>query len=696
MMKQYESASSFAAAKRLDAANVTAAVGPGKLVAGEVSPALYSCAGGLKCDGALVLNSGGSHIPGLFAAGEVASSPFKKLWSVSGIPLMQCVYSGRLAAEHVAKSMTPGTLAGFHTIYVSIFAKQAAQAGDDEAAPPTEKPLDELSKEELIEKIQALQAGGAVAAAAPSGPAGISEEELAKHNTMEDPWVAINGEVYDVSKWIPIHPGGVQAIQAYLGKDASDEWNTIHTKPGILKQNMQHLTVKGKLGAGGGAPAAGGGGPAPSGFCDMAEVAKHNKQDDAWIVLDGLVVEVTRFIPVHPGGVAILMSLVGTDVSDEWHGIHGADLTKFRAQEKGAQGPIVKGNVIGGTGPAPPAGGDEEAGPTPDPEYGGIAIPVIGPLIFMVKAVLVMILKTVFFTGNFVFKLDNNRNGTIRSAIFLLFFTIIHVSGNTWDFFMGPSEANGEDYFFFRQRFTGIAFGQNVKGNEYYVDWKPKPGNPLYLVDGNFVEIYLLLAAILHVSVALKRSWDISMNYCIHSGRWNMMLSGLVILTFMTKHLSDFRFYEGYQYTVIRPAPYGASPLNFLVGHDPLAILQGHMWTDPEAGKVVVTDLYSREHELFKDLPTLAFYVVAVCVFMFHMVKGWEKCITADIMMVPVKHRPVVKYMGWALAIAIGSMYLTVAIGTSLETPEALLKCAGPDVDPSTCTCPQGLTCIAP
>jgi cytochrome b involved in lipid metabolism/succinate dehydrogenase/fumarate reductase flavoprotein subunit len=687
LMKQYVSARAFAAEKGLQPSYFESLVGSGSVIAGEVSPALYSCAGGLKCDGAQVLNRSGTPIEGLFAAGEVTSSPFKQLWAVSGIPLMQCVYSGRLAAERVAKHMTPGTLTGFQTIYVSIFAKQAALADNDTAAP-TEKPLDELSKEELIEKLKGLQAGGAVAAA-PAGPAGISEEELAKHNTREDPWVCINGEVYDVSKWIPIHPGGVQAIEAYLGKDASDEWNTIHTKPGILKANMQHLTVKGKLGAGGAPAAAGGAAPAASGFADMAEVAKHNKQDDAWIVLDGMVVDVTRFIPVHPGGVAILMSMVGTDVSDEWHGIHGADLSKFRAQEKGAQGPIVKGNVIGGAAPAAAAGGgDEDAGPTPDSEYGGIAIPVIGPLIFLVKAVLVMILKTVFFTGNFVFKLDNNRNGTIRSAIFLLFFTIIHVSGNFWDFFNGPNEANGEDYFFSRVRFTGIHLGQNVKDNSMQFNFVPGPKNPLYMVDASIIEVYLLLAGMVHVSVALKRSWDISINYCLHSGRWDMMLSGLVVLTFMAKHLADFRFYEGYKYTVIRPAPFGVSPANFLVGHNPLAILDGNLWTDPEAEPVVVTNLYKRMHELFGDVPTLIFYVTSVSVFMIHMCKGWAKCITADVMMIPVKHRTVVKYMGWILAICIGSMYITVAIGTHFETPENLFVCDGPNVKATDCYCP--------
>ena len=41
-------------------------------------------------------------------------------------------------------------------------------------------------------------------------------------STQEDAWVVVNGEAIDVTKWISIHPGGEQAIMAYLGKDPGD------------------------------------------------------------------------------------------------------------------------------------------------------------------------------------------------------------------------------------------------------------------------------------------------------------------------------------------------------------------------------------------------------------------------------------------------------------------------------------------
>ena len=36
------------------------------------------------------------------------------------------------------------------------------------------------------------------------------------------------------------------------------------------------------------------------------EVAQHNSKDDCWLILDGKVYDVTKFIPAHPGGKAIL------------------------------------------------------------------------------------------------------------------------------------------------------------------------------------------------------------------------------------------------------------------------------------------------------------------------------------------------------------------------------------------------------
>eukprot|EP01083_Nonionella_stella_P094924 266450_1 len=53
-------------------------------------------------------------------------------------------------------------------------------------------------------------------------------EELAKHNKEGDIWIAIDGEVFDVSEWVDRHPGGKLVVIAVAGKDVSLPFTTTH------------------------------------------------------------------------------------------------------------------------------------------------------------------------------------------------------------------------------------------------------------------------------------------------------------------------------------------------------------------------------------------------------------------------------------------------------------------------------------
>lgn len=52
----------------------------------------------------------------------------------------------------------------------------------------------------------------------------------------------------------------------------------------------------------------------------LAEVAKHNKKSDAWIVINGKVADITKWIPKHPGG-DIIMKGVGKDATNLFNSI---------------------------------------------------------------------------------------------------------------------------------------------------------------------------------------------------------------------------------------------------------------------------------------------------------------------------------------------------------------------------------------
>jgi len=62
----------------------------------------------------------------------------------------------------------------------------------------------------------------------------------------------------------------------------------------------------------------------------LEEVARHNKEGDCWIVIDGVVYDVSKFLKLHPGGKYVLFQQVGKDSSDVFHLYHPPSvMTKY-------------------------------------------------------------------------------------------------------------------------------------------------------------------------------------------------------------------------------------------------------------------------------------------------------------------------------------------------------------------------------
>lgn len=55
----------------------------------------------------------------------------------------------------------------------------------------------------------------------------MSAEELAAHATPGDYFIALYGQVIDISKFISKHPGGEKVLVAKAGKDATQEFERI-------------------------------------------------------------------------------------------------------------------------------------------------------------------------------------------------------------------------------------------------------------------------------------------------------------------------------------------------------------------------------------------------------------------------------------------------------------------------------------
>ncbi|AQZ18322.1 CYB2 (YML054C) [Zygosaccharomyces parabailii] len=63
----------------------------------------------------------------------------------------------------------------------------------------------------------------------------ISADEVAKHNTDKSIWVVIDGYVYDLTEFVPVHPGGAAVIKANAGKDVTKLFQPIHPPDAIEK-----------------------------------------------------------------------------------------------------------------------------------------------------------------------------------------------------------------------------------------------------------------------------------------------------------------------------------------------------------------------------------------------------------------------------------------------------------------------------
>merc|ERR1712151_854110 len=290
----------------------------------------------------------------------------------------------------------------------------------------------------------------------------------------------------------------------------------------------------------------------------MEEVAKHVTKEDCWVVLHNNVLNVTSFLSQHPGGELAILTFAGNDATAEFDMILPPDVVGKYAPDAiiGSVGAAKakkakKGGKKGGGGGG--AKGDKGSKIANHQAWGTmegadnwrvhLMDEPIGFLGFawayayagwaLLLSVLYEVCATIFSATNIT--LDKDRVGLTRSAIFLIIFLIIHAVGNL-HVFKGPDDFNGYGYFYVRLYWTG--FG----------------------IPANIVEEYILLAIILHAVVGLKRTWDMKLALVKSSGisALNLAITGLILMTFMTIHLFQFRFGDTEQFGpyMIRPPPY--------------------------------------------------------------------------------------------------------------------------------------------
>ncbi|KAG8863347.1 hypothetical protein FRB96_008839 [Tulasnella sp. 330] len=217
----------------------------------HMTPVLHYTMGGLEIDPtSRVIGSSGSPIPGLFAGGEVAGGVHGAN-RLGGSSLLGCVVFGRVSGDAAASYLLQNRAAerlgnvASHLLETKVMIDPSSQkvnlefswagqgssssssssSGASSSTPVSSAPSPATTQETEAKKDEKP----AAASGAPTNKGGqYTMEEVAKHNKKDDCWVVVNGEVLDVTAFLPEHPGGEKAIMLYAGKDATEEFNMLH------------------------------------------------------------------------------------------------------------------------------------------------------------------------------------------------------------------------------------------------------------------------------------------------------------------------------------------------------------------------------------------------------------------------------------------------------------------------------------
>jgi flavocytochrome c len=169
-------------------------------------------------------------IVGLYGAGEVVGGIHGRN-RLGGNSLLDCVVFGRVAGASVSRHLLTSAIKQLRTGQ-SVALNRVANLNDKFNPSMTTTP-----------SAPAQSSGGGGGG---GGTRSVSSAEVAKHNSEGDLWVIIEGKVYDLTSFLPDHPGGKKAIMLFAGKDATEEFNMLHP-PNVLKKYLSPDALVGTL-----------------------------------------------------------------------------------------------------------------------------------------------------------------------------------------------------------------------------------------------------------------------------------------------------------------------------------------------------------------------------------------------------------------------------------------------------------------
>lgn len=73
---------------------------------------------------------------------------------------------------------------------------------------------------------------------------------------------------------------------------------------------------------------------------NFEELKKHNNRESCWVLLHGIVFDLTDFVSIHPGGSRVILNLAGTDGTIEFAKFHPKDFVEKYLEPEMNLGPI--------------------------------------------------------------------------------------------------------------------------------------------------------------------------------------------------------------------------------------------------------------------------------------------------------------------------------------------------------------------
>ncbi|KAI9472233.1 MAG: FAD binding domain-containing protein [Benjaminiella poitrasii] len=221
-----------------------------------MQPVLHYTMGGVEITpDAEIKSTEGKPIPGLFATGEMCGGVHGAN-RLGGSSLLGCVVFGRVAGETASRYLFSKLVNGNPTqvaqqrlgaignhlgLGINIVVNPAQPnvisldislpSGQASLAAPTPKAANDSATAAPVHDSEPAKE----AANEPKKMGEYTLDDVAKHNKPDDCWVVVNGQVLDVSDFLPDHPGGKKAILIYAGRDATEEFNMMH-KPDVVQK----------------------------------------------------------------------------------------------------------------------------------------------------------------------------------------------------------------------------------------------------------------------------------------------------------------------------------------------------------------------------------------------------------------------------------------------------------------------------